>query len=61
MFFYLIRCRKCFSIAVQGEDDCQEVTVGSVVTLKVKLIRSRLLDPDKRMEEIREINEKVYM
>uniref|UniRef100_A0A915ACS8 J domain-containing protein n=1 Tax=Parascaris univalens TaxID=6257 RepID=A0A915ACS8_PARUN len=43
---------------VQGEDDCQEVTVGSVVTLKVKLIRSRLLDPDKRMEEIREINEK---
>ncbi|VDM43129.1 unnamed protein product [Toxocara canis] len=43
---------------VQGEDDCQEVTVGSVVTLKVKLTRSRLLEPDKRMEEIREISEK---
>lgn len=43
---------------VQGEEDCQEVTVGSVVTLKVTMTRSRLLDPEKRAEEIREMNER---
>ncbi|VDN04762.1 unnamed protein product [Thelazia callipaeda] len=43
---------------VQGEDDAQEVTVGSVVTLKIILTRSPLLDSNKREEEVREIYEK---
>ncbi|VIO96374.1 Uncharacterized protein BM_BM6961 [Brugia malayi] len=43
---------------VQGEDDAQKVTVGSVVTLKIILTRSSLLDLNKREEEMREINEK---
>uniref|UniRef100_A0A0N5A8A2 J domain-containing protein n=1 Tax=Syphacia muris TaxID=451379 RepID=A0A0N5A8A2_9BILA len=44
---------------VQGEDDAQEVTVGSVVTLKVKLVRSSLLDLTKRTEEMSEMGEKA--
>lgn len=47
--------------AVQGEDDAQKVTVGSVVTLKINLTRSPLLDSNKREEEMREINEKVLL
>lgn len=47
--------------SVQGEDDAQEVTVGSVVTLKIVLTRTPLLDPDRRQEEIREISEKVIL
>ncbi|KAL3998451.1 Sec63 Brl domain family protein [Acanthocheilonema viteae] len=43
---------------VQGEDDAQKVTVGSVVTLKVVLTRSPLLDSNKRGEEMRENSEK---
>ncbi|OZC12628.1 hypothetical protein X798_00259 [Onchocerca flexuosa] len=43
---------------VQGEDDAQKVTVGSVVTLKINLRRSPLLDSSKREEEMREISEK---
>lgn len=37
---------------MQGEDDKETVTVGSVVTLKVTLRRSPLLDLSKRFEEI---------
>ncbi|VDN50841.1 unnamed protein product [Dracunculus medinensis] len=40
---------------VQGEDDAHEVTVGSFVTLKVKLKRTHLLDPNRRLEEIQEL------
>jgi hypothetical protein len=32
---------------VQGEDDKHEVTAGSLVTLKVTLSRSPLLDPNR--------------
>jgi hypothetical protein len=39
---------------VQGEDDKETVTVGSVVTLKVILKRSSLLDSKKRETEILE-------
>ncbi|KAI1722542.1 dnaJ domain-containing protein [Ditylenchus destructor] len=38
-------------IEVQGEDDKETVTVGSVVTLKVTLRRTPLLDLSKRNEE----------
>lgn len=38
--------------SVQGEDDKETVTIGSVVTLKVTLKRSPLLDLSKRHEEI---------
>ncbi|VDD94742.1 unnamed protein product [Enterobius vermicularis] len=44
---------------VQGEDDAHEVTVGSVVTLRVKLVRNSLLDLIKRAEEMNEIKEKA--
>lgn len=37
---------------VQGEDDKETVTVGSVVTLKVTLKRTSLLDAKKREAEI---------
>lgn len=39
---------------VQGEDDKDTVTVGSVVTLKVTLRRGPLLDPKKREQELRD-------
>lgn len=39
---------------MQGEDDKDTVTVGSVVTLKVTLRRTSLLDPKKRDQEVRE-------
>ncbi|KAL3112678.1 hypothetical protein niasHT_013714 [Heterodera trifolii] len=41
-------------IEVQGEDDKETVTVGSVVTLKVTLRRFPLLDADRRKQEIAE-------
>ncbi|KAH7700231.1 Protein DNJ-29 a [Aphelenchoides avenae] len=41
-------------IEVQGEDDKDTVTVGSVVTLKVTLRRGPLLDPKKREQELRD-------
>ncbi|KAL3113866.1 hypothetical protein niasHT_017462 [Heterodera trifolii] len=41
-------------IKVQGEDDKETVTVGSVVTLKVTLRRFPLLDADRRKQEIAE-------
>ncbi|CAD5206617.1 unnamed protein product [Bursaphelenchus okinawaensis] len=41
-------------IEVQGEDDCETVTVGSVVTIKITLKRSPLLDLDQRLKEIEE-------
>lgn len=44
---------------MQGEDDAQKVTVGSVVTLKVVLTRSLLLDQSKREEGMREADRKV--
>lgn len=46
---------------VQGEDDAQKVTVGSVVTLKIVLTRSPLLDSNKREEQMRESSEKVLL
>uniref|UniRef100_A0A915EFI1 J domain-containing protein n=1 Tax=Ditylenchus dipsaci TaxID=166011 RepID=A0A915EFI1_9BILA len=39
-------------IEVQGEDDKETVTVGSVVTLRVTLKRSPLLDLSRREEEV---------
>lgn len=45
---------------VQGEDDAHEVTVGSFVTLKVKLKRTHLLDPNRRLEEIQEVIKSNY-
>ncbi|KAI6241407.1 Translocation protein SEC63-like protein [Aphelenchoides fujianensis] len=39
-------------LEVQGEEDKETVTVGSVVTLKVVLRRSALLDPKKRDQEV---------
>ena len=48
-----------YVFSVQGEDDAHEVTVGSVVTLRVKLVRNSLLDLIKRAEEMNEIKEKV--
>uniref|UniRef100_A0A914L6R0 J domain-containing protein n=1 Tax=Meloidogyne incognita TaxID=6306 RepID=A0A914L6R0_MELIC len=41
-------------VEVQGEDDKETVTIGSVVTLKVTLTRFPLLDLEKRKEEIAE-------
>ncbi|CAD5209577.1 unnamed protein product [Bursaphelenchus xylophilus] len=41
-------------IEVQGEDDCDTVTVGSVVTIKIHLTRLPLLDLDNRLREIEE-------
>uniref|UniRef100_A0A1I8B790 J domain-containing protein n=1 Tax=Meloidogyne hapla TaxID=6305 RepID=A0A1I8B790_MELHA len=41
-------------VEVQGEDDKETVTIGSVVTLKVTLTRFPLLDLEKRKEEITE-------
>ncbi|KAI3414011.1 hypothetical protein GPALN_011477 [Globodera pallida] len=41
-------------VEVQGEDDKETITVGSVVTLKVTLRRFPLLDADKRRQEIAE-------
>ena len=42
---------------MQGEDDKHEITAGSLVTVKVTLIRSPLLDPNERAEERNLTNE----
>ncbi|TKR92659.1 hypothetical protein L596_007271 [Steinernema carpocapsae] len=42
------------NIEVKGEDDKHNVTVGSLVTLRVSLVRKSLLDSERRAKEIDE-------